>query len=197
MKLNREMFRPVADSGFVSFEGELPSGVELYIDADNNSLIAFKGRKVKPVIYGRYPSFERMIYARDRFINDVNEDSERRRLKKSWVHDVKVGDVFRASWGYEQTNVDYYEVVKLVGKTMVEVLEIDRDIKHTDDMQGACIPMPGYYSNNDIMRLKVKGATSPEPYLKVSCCANAHRIKPVEIVPGVEVFSADNWSSYH
>ena len=28
---------------------------------------------------------------------------------------LKVGDVLRSSWGYDQTNVDYYEVVELVG----------------------------------------------------------------------------------
>lgn len=36
---------------------------------------------------------------------------------------VKVGDVFVESWGYDQTNVDYYEVVRVM-PTMVEVRAI-------------------------------------------------------------------------
>lgn len=34
---------------------------------------------------------------------------------------VKVGDIFYASWGYDQTNVDFFQVVALVGKTSVRV----------------------------------------------------------------------------
>ena len=38
-------------------------------------------------------------------------------------HSLKVGDILVASWGYEQTNVDFYQVVALKGKTMVTVKE--------------------------------------------------------------------------
>ena len=40
------------------------------------------------------------------------------------AHGVKVGDVFTSSWGYDQTNVDFYKVVSLRGKTMVEVMKM-------------------------------------------------------------------------
>lgn len=38
--------------------------------------------------------------------------------------DVKVGDLFYSSWGYEQTNVDFFQVVALVGKKSVRVKEV-------------------------------------------------------------------------
>lgn len=37
---------------------------------------------------------------------------------------VKIGDVFVYSWGYEQTNVDYYQVVGLKGKATVLLRKI-------------------------------------------------------------------------
>jgi hypothetical protein len=37
---------------------------------------------------------------------------------------VKVGDLFSASWGYEQTNVDFFQVVSLVGDSSVRVREV-------------------------------------------------------------------------
>ena len=37
---------------------------------------------------------------------------------------VKVGDVFVDSWGWEQTNIDFYEVVALKGKASVELRPI-------------------------------------------------------------------------
>lgn len=46
---------------------------------------------------------------------------------------VKVGDIFVASWGYDQTNVDFYEVTGLTGAS-VRVREVAKDIdtKHSD-----------------------------------------------------------------
>lgn len=37
---------------------------------------------------------------------------------------VKVGDIFSASWGYDQTQVDFFQVVALVGETSVRVREV-------------------------------------------------------------------------
>ena len=31
----------------------------------------------------------------------------------------EVGQIFKYSWGYDQTNVDYYEVQKVKGKSMI------------------------------------------------------------------------------
>jgi len=37
---------------------------------------------------------------------------------------VKVGDIFRATWGYEQTNNDFFQVIALVGESSVRVREV-------------------------------------------------------------------------
>lgn len=37
---------------------------------------------------------------------------------------VKVGDMFVCSWGWEQTNVDFFQVVALVGRSSVRVREV-------------------------------------------------------------------------
>lgn len=38
---------------------------------------------------------------------------------------VQVGDLFYASWGYDQTNVDFFQVVELVGASSVRVREVN------------------------------------------------------------------------
>lgn len=43
---------------------------------------------------------------------------------KANKYGVKVGDLFYASWGYEQTNVDFFQVVALVGESSVRVREV-------------------------------------------------------------------------
>ena len=41
---------------------------------------------------------------------------------------VKVGDFFSASWGYEQTNADFFQVVALVGSSSIRVREVNPPI---------------------------------------------------------------------
>lgn len=37
---------------------------------------------------------------------------------------IKVGDIFEDSWGYEQTNVEFYMVTKIVSACKVEIVEL-------------------------------------------------------------------------
>ena len=44
------------------------------------------------------------------------------------IASIKVGDVFSMSWGYDQTNVDFFQVVERVGKSSVRVLQVCPEI---------------------------------------------------------------------
>ena len=55
-------------------------------------------------------------------------------------HTVKVGDLFKCSWGYDQTNIDYYQVTKLLGQTMVEIRPIAQTGTQDGWLQGTCSP---------------------------------------------------------
>lgn len=46
---------------------------------------------------------------------------------------LKVGDYLECSWGYDQTNIDYYKVVALVGKTMVSILPVSSKLAESDN----------------------------------------------------------------
>lgn len=48
--------------------------------------------------------------------------------KKENIYGVKVGDIFSASWGYEQTNNDFFQVIALVGEKSVRVREVNPTI---------------------------------------------------------------------
>lgn len=43
---------------------------------------------------------------------------------KEFDFNVKVGDLFYSSWGYEQTNITFFQIVELVGKKSVRVREV-------------------------------------------------------------------------
>lgn len=42
---------------------------------------------------------------------------------------VKIGDIFHMSWGYEQTNSDFFKVIGLKGKTQVVLQEVQLPVK--------------------------------------------------------------------
>jgi hypothetical protein len=61
------------------------------------------------------------------FISNIKswEDrkAQRKAERKAFKNPAKVGDVLCASWGYDQTNIDFYQVIEVNGK-MVTVKEI-------------------------------------------------------------------------
>ena len=54
---------------------------------------------------------------------------------------VNVGEIFVCSWGYGQTNVDYYKIIEVLNKSVV-IAPIGQTRNYTGDMQGECVPDP-------------------------------------------------------
>jgi len=48
----------------------------------------------------------------------MNKKETREYVKKHFVNPFKVGDIIHHSWGYGQTQADFYQVVKLTDKTV-------------------------------------------------------------------------------
>lgn len=59
---------------------------------------------------------------------------------------VNVGDIYVCSWGYDQTNIDYYKVVNVKNKT-VNLVSIGQKRNYTGTMQGECVPDPSVEGN--------------------------------------------------
>lgn len=57
---------------------------------------------------------------------------------------VKVGDIFKTSWGYDDTNTNFFQVVKLCGAESVRVREVYLPI--VSEVQG-------FLSSNKICRI--------------------------------------------
>ena len=64
---------------------------------------------------------------------------------------VNVGDIFVCSWGYDQTNIDYYKVMEVKNKSVV-VAPIGQDRIYTGHMQGECNPVPNQVSDKRITK---------------------------------------------
>ena len=93
---------------------------------------------------------------------------------------VVLGTIFYSSWGYEQTNSEFYQVIAISpsGKT-ITVQEIEEMTKENflaggiTAMHGSIMPLPGQFKGQP-MRVKFyprmpykRGGGSSEPFIKV------------------------------
>ena len=65
------------------------------------------------------------------------------------VEGVHVGDVFEVSWGYDQTNWDFYQVVALKGKHTAVVRRMACKCEEYDCMIGFTRPVRDQFINSD------------------------------------------------
>jgi len=107
----------------------------------------FKDKKKDAVSHYRYKSEER----RDQAIQEAIESSlsqkrwkEERKAKAKPV-ELKVGDILYTSWGYDQTNVDFFQIVGLVGKATAEYVSIgSKQVRETSWCSADVSPDPSY-----------------------------------------------------
>ena len=125
--------------------------VEFYIYSKGDTLCAqcFVGRAQKPTWHYRFKSEEQRTRRIKEQIEAVKakEAAKAERKAKRGNHNLKVGDILVSSWGYEQTNIDFYVVTKLIGKSMVEFVPIPKtEVEGTTEEHGmACKVVPVKY----------------------------------------------------
>jgi len=81
--------------------------------------MGFKGTAYKPWFYYRFRSIEnriKFIEERVRFLVESKPKASRKSPMASEY--FMVGDVLYTSWGYDQTNVDWYQVTKVKAKSI-------------------------------------------------------------------------------
>lgn len=151
----------------------------------------FRWHNVKKLWYARQTD-ERMTFANALTGGNPSEEQPANGAEIINVNKfgVRVGDIFYASWGYEQTNVDFFQVVALVGNSSVRVREVylpmidekpvsgmsaDRVYKVTREILPA---VSGVFIkddvNGDIKRLKsyaADGVSNPQFRLSSFCDA--------------------------
>lgn len=79
-----------------------------------------------------------------------------RRGKEGKPRALFVGAILRTCWGYDQTNVEFFQVTGLIGATMVELRELAQARKSEGWCRDACAPVPDEFIGDPIRR-KVSG----------------------------------------
>lgn len=88
-----------------------------------------KYRKTKVLSHVVYMSFEQAEKAASTWLAGIFRKQEQKENRKQAQKTLsasdfyKVGDILSTSWGYEQTNVDFYKVIRVLPK-QIEVAEL-------------------------------------------------------------------------
>mgnify|MGYP001611199402 FL=1 len=95
---------------------------------DNRTVVSvFYGKQTKPAVYSYAKDSERAAA----IIKSYFESRQKRQdyKKEQRASEVKetsltVGDIVYTSWGYEQTNVSFFQIIEIVSKQKVIIREI-------------------------------------------------------------------------
>ena len=78
-------------------------------------------------------------------------------------HAFQVGDILVSSWGYDQTNVCFYEVVKATAAT-VRVRKRNASVTASGFMSGKSVPSEGFADSETLSRTVKNEAIKIESY---------------------------------
>ena len=125
MNIPREFYIPKGARKVAAKDGS--ATFYLYESDARPCAVAFVGKAQKPT----WRHWFRSAAAREKKIADTiaAEQAHKarvaaRRAEANKPHAWEVGLILSSSWGYEQTNVNFFEVVAVVGKCFVDVEEI-------------------------------------------------------------------------
>jgi len=111
----------------------------------------------------------------------IDPVSEAKDTNQKSGNPFKVDDVLVSSWGYEQTNIDFFQVVKAGAKTVMlrpigsKVVDVIGWLSETVEpvLGDFCAGFPNW--DNKPFRRTIQGADSGSPYVHIKDgVANAH-----------------------
>jgi len=102
-----------------------PGKYEVYVRPHNDInkgfiVTIFKGKSQKPYSHRLYSDMKKAGIAIDEIVEAIKKDyeakeifkKEKKNRAKLMFEKIKVGDIFFTSWGYDQTNVDFFQIIE-------------------------------------------------------------------------------------
>jgi hypothetical protein len=179
--------------GYSQYFEDQAMGAAVYVSPDSVYMIAYSGRRTKHDFYFSFKSIERMKEHFDKWLaalqRTATAKTNRRAERSATPNSFVIGDVLKAVWGYDQTNVDYYEVVGLAGKQTVVLREIAGSSVNDTDMTGYVVPCPGKYIGEPT-RHRANGDE-----VKLASYKRAYK-KEFTLAGGMKIFAPDRFTSY-
>ena len=167
-------------------------------------VMAFKNKAAKPAFYYSFKTQEQKErhiakWAADeikKIKHKQERKAEQKKLQENALELVNIGDVFRSSWGYEQTNVDYYQVIAVKGKSTVTLREIAADVVYNGNDTGTKKPIKDSFIGDEFdKRITVHGFKDGKANVTISLSSFQSASLKHPLADGS--YSSDYYSSYY
>lgn len=161
---------------------DLP-GVEIALissDSDKGTdrcyAIGYQGRKIKPSFHYRFDSPAQREKHIAKFLEScrkLNEvRAERRQSRKFESNPCEVGQIFVSTWGYEQTNVDFYQVTEVKGMSVIIRSIRSRVTRYTGDMSNYVTALPDEFLGSPMLK-RISRGYDGQPHISLSSYSSA------------------------
>jgi hypothetical protein len=157
-KIPFQDYRKALASNFPHHATVKGAAAEFWFDPARPSAMAFSGKRRKPDFHYRFKTPEQMRQHIDRWIEKVKASEEWRAKKSaaktSITHTLEEGQILYSSWGYDQTNIDFYEVTRVISDKMVEIRKVASSWAKTPDggPSTLVVPVPGEYTGEPMRK---------------------------------------------
>lgn len=160
---------------------DLDAVVYIYERNGQPIAIAFSGKRGKPDFHIRYRTPQRMEEAVRQYLDRLKGTQvykqEQRAKRKGFRHSYNVGDVLHYSWGYEQTNCEFYQVIATTPGT-VTIREIAQENEPDSTLAHGMADMrvavkDSFLTNSGPMVKRVQYSDSGPGYISMAhgCCS--------------------------
>lgn len=132
---------------------------------------AFSGKKATQDWSYRFrDEKERRKYIQDYFVKckqsqelKIERAAARIKKKKEFFASIKEGDIFVDSWGYDQTNIDYYVVTKKL-KASIKIKQIGKNVEYGEFSTNKVTPNPLHFLSSGEEMTKIP----QDGYIKIN-----------------------------
>jgi hypothetical protein len=158
-----------------------PQGTDLEIytfetgeGAGRPAAIGWQGKGDKPLFHNTYLSVsdreKRVQSWIDGRKRELQEKSQKSMDRKNYTHSLVLGDILSGSWGYDQTNVDFYEVVAVPTAKSVRVRKVQSKIVREDGHGSVyVVPDKGNYDGPPALKIvSLQGTVKIDETLRVT-----------------------------
>jgi hypothetical protein len=162
--------------------------------------IGFYGKADNPAFHYSFRSVERRaayvagwFKDRDASAARKKEEAAKKAAAMAKPHGLKVGDVLSGMWGYDQTNVEFWQVTKVIGKRSVEIRELCCESVETGFMSGNCVPLVDQFTKREPELRRVNELGSVKLF---SWGCYLSKVEPVVIAGVKSGYRAAGWTAY-
>jgi hypothetical protein len=173
MTMPREFYFPKCDHLQPLDCDGTDAAIYTYETAGGLYSIGFVGKAAKPAFHYRHRNEAQRLEHAAGFIAGRKQTAEAKAVRmaeRKAPHTLTVGTILVSSWGYDQTNIDYYQVTRLLGANTVEIREIAAESGGEDGfMTASCTAVADKFIGEPMIK-RVSAGNS----VRIASYASAH-----------------------